>query len=514
FPPYIEPWDPNIDPLLTSAVNMLGSYMAAELTAEGKKGVVIQGIYDAYTPARAYQHYHAGARILSETASANLASPVTVDPERLRGGRGYDAGQRSWNYPAPWTGGAWGLPDITAYMEAGALALLTNAAHNRRFWVDNFAAINRRAVEGWRDDWPAAWVIPAGQDNQTGVDNVVWILRMGDVEVHRAAEPFSAGGRRFPAGSLVIPDGQPYFGFAHTLLDRQEYPDLRQYPGGPPQPPYDVTAHTLPLLMDVEAVALEDAPGVALSEPVPLPDVRYRAPGWLRGPDAPRIALYKSWQEPMTEGWTRWVLDQHGVAYDTLHDADIRGGALARYDVLLLEDQGAGSIREGWAAGRMPEEFTGGLGAEGTAAVERFVRAGGRLVAIGAATEFAAQALGLPLENAVEGLPSSEFYVPGSILGLDLAPGALGGAPAPPGVWFWRSSRAFEARPGLEVLARYAADPLRSGWALGQERIAGQPALVRAEVGEGDAVLFGFPPNYRGQTVGTWPLLFAALGGR
>ena len=87
---------------------------------------MLNAIYDAYTPARAYQHYHGGARILSETASAELASPVTVDPAGIGGGREYDAAEASWNYPLPWEGGDWGLPDIVEYMEAGAMALLTN----------------------------------------------------------------------------------------------------------------------------------------------------------------------------------------------------------------------------------------------------------------------------------------------------------------------------------------------------------------------------------------------------
>ena len=79
--------------------------MAADLTAQGKDGVVINAIYDGFTPARAYQHYHGGARILSETASAQLASPVTIDPAEIGGGREYDAAVSSWNYPRPWPGG-------------------------------------------------------------------------------------------------------------------------------------------------------------------------------------------------------------------------------------------------------------------------------------------------------------------------------------------------------------------------------------------------------------------------
>ena len=80
FPPFIDPYEQNIDPALISGVNQLGAYMAAELTAQGKKGVVINNRYDGFTPARAYQHYHGGVRILSETASVRdrHADPTSI----------------------------------------------------------------------------------------------------------------------------------------------------------------------------------------------------------------------------------------------------------------------------------------------------------------------------------------------------------------------------------------------------------------------------------------------------
>ncbi|NNM04375.1 MAG: peptidase M14, partial [Gemmatimonadetes bacterium] len=131
FPPFIDPFEQNIDPALISGINQLGSYMAAELAAKGMPGVVIHNRYDGFTPARAYQHYHGGVRILSETASARIATPVTVDWADLRGGRGLDATVPTWNFPWPWEGGGWGLPDIVDYMEAGVVALLNNAARNR-----------------------------------------------------------------------------------------------------------------------------------------------------------------------------------------------------------------------------------------------------------------------------------------------------------------------------------------------------------------------------------------------
>jgi len=513
-PPFIEPWEENIDPLITAAVNQLGSYMAAEMLAGGKAGVVIHAQYDAYTPARAYQHYHGGVRILSETASARLATPVTIRGDELRGRRGLDVSRRSWNFPVVWDGGAWHLSDIVDYMESGVLALLTNAAKNQRYWLENFYRVNQNAVDRW-DEWPRAWILPADQVNTTGVDAVLRILTLGDVEVHTAEAGFSAAGRAFRAGSYVVPMNQPYAAFAHTLLSRQVYPDLRQYPGGPPQPPYDVTAHTLPLLMNIEALPIEEPLDVALSEPIPHHEVRYAAPAALSEGRAPRLAVYKSWREPMPEGWTRWVLDQHAVPYDTLHDADIQNGALAQYDVLVFEDQSAEAITNGYSPGEMPPEYVGGLGHTGVAAVKEFVEGGGRVIAVGEATEFAIQALGLGIASATEGLSSQEFYIPGSILriesvGEDVITEAM---PRESAVWYWRSSRAFDIGDArVRVLARFGeGDPLLSGWVLGGEQIAGKPALVEAQVGSGSAVLFGFPPNYRGQTMATWPLLFHAL---
>ena len=517
FPPYIDPVERNVDPAIVSALNQLGAYMAAELTAEGKEGVVINAIYDAFTPARAYQHYHGGVRILSETASAELATPVDVPAERIRGGRAYDAATASWNYPLPWEGGEWGVGDIVDYMEAGALALLANAAKNRRLWVENFYRINRRAVEGW-DSWPAAWVIPADQQNEVGLSHVLRILTMGDVEVHRASAPFSAAGRSFPAGTYVIPMQQPYASFAQTMLEVQEYPDLREYPGGPPRRPYDVTAHTLPLLMDVEAVAVDDWDGAqpALSAPIEQVAWRFELPAALRGSDAPRIAIYKSADESMEAGWTRWVFDMHELRYDTLKDARVRQGELLRdYDVILLQSQGAESIREGNEPGSLPEQYTGGIGDAGVAALQEFVRAGGRLVAIEQASEFAAELFDLSVTSAVEDLPPQDFYIPGSILrvALDADDPLSGGVGATAHVWYWGDSRAFDVGDdGVRVVARYAeGDPKVSGWILGPEHVAGKPALIEAEVGDGSVVLFGFQPNYRGQSVATWPLLWAAL---
>jgi len=514
FPPYIEPWEPNIDPAITAAVNQLGTYMAAELTSQGKKGVVINGVYDAYTPSRAYSHYKAGARILSETASANVATPVDIPARRLGPRLNYDSSRRSWNFPDPWPGGRWGLPDIVAYQQAGALALLTNAAKNRRFWLENFHAINRRAVEKW-PSWPDAWIIPADGGSEQGIRYALRALTMAEVEVHRAEEPFTVDGLDFPAGSFVIPMRQPYAGFANTMLEVQRYPDLRQYPGGPPVRPYDVTAHTLGYLLDFEAIAVDGVIEARLSEPIEPPDFDFELPAHLVGPDAPRVALYKSWEEPMPEGWQRWVFDEHDMRYDTLHDADIRGGALAGYDVLIFQSQGPESILNGYDADEVPAPYSGGLAGQGSDEVRAFVRNGGRVVAIEGAAEYVADLFGLEIRDATSQLPNTEFFVPGSLLRLELDPDSqlTEGMGPEVAAWFWEDSRAFAVSdPRVRVVGRYGSgDPLLSGWAIGGDRLEGQPALLEAELGSGSVVLFGFQPNYRAQSMATWPLLFNAL---
>ena len=144
-----------------------------------------------------------------------------------------------------------------------------------------------------------------------------------------------------------------------------------------------------------------------------------------------------------------------------------------------------------------------------------FVEAGGRVVAISAATDFTIETFDLGVSSAVDGLSTSDFYIPGSILRLNLSAGndITDGVPRENIAWYWRSSRAFSVDdPAINVLARYGVgNPLLSGWVLGHEHVAGKPALLEAEVGGGSVVLFGFPPNYRGQTIASWPLLFNAL---
>jgi hypothetical protein len=516
LPPYLDPVEPNVDPLLIDGVNALGTDMAWTLAGEGKTGIAINAVYDAWTPARAYQHYHGGVRILSEAASANLASPIDVPFDQLATrGRGFNPRERSWNFTSPWPGGRWTLRDIVSYQTDGAYALLENAARYRDRWLANFLTVESRAVRGWRG-WPYAYVLPRQHQDSVGLATLLGILHRGQVEIRTALHPVALGGQRFAAGSYVVVLRQPYAGFAKALLEPQRYPDLRLYPGGPPLPPYDVTAHTLPLLMGVTAVPSRDSLRIGLSAPVEPPVANPAYPGFT-GPDAPRIGLYRSYVAPMDEGWTRWLFDTWKVPYVSVVDSVMHAGKLRdKFDVLVLPDQSPHELLDGLPH-QYPAPYAGGLGQDGVKALRQFVTDGGTLVALNDASRFAVEQLLLPVRNVLEGVADDEFYAPGSIFRLELDGGdpIARGVPAQSIAWY-ESGPAFDVldSSAVHVVGRYPAEAdkvLLSGWVLHPERVAGRAALVEIKVGTGRVILFGFRPQYRGQSIATYPLLFNSL---
>jgi hypothetical protein len=220
----------------------------------------------------------------------------------------------------------------------------------------------------------------------------------------------------------------------------------------------------------------------------------------------------------MDEGWTRYVFDTFNVPYTSLRDAEVRAGKLSsKYDVIVLPSMRLREIVEGRAKDSAPPELTGGITEAGVEALRRFVEEGGTLVCWDNSTEFAIKRFQLPLRNVLEGLKSSEFYCPGSILRVevDTAHPLARTMPRSTDVYFVNSA-AFEATDErrVRVVARYAEKKesvLRSGWLLGAEHLAGRAALAEVTLGRGRVVLFGFRPQHRAQTWGTFPFIFNAV---
>ncbi|MCC7499484.1 MAG: hypothetical protein IT160_18020 [Bryobacterales bacterium] len=545
LPPWLDPIDPNVDPIISQECNLVGLAIATDLTAAGKKGVVVNALYDFWTPARHYQAYHGGLRILSESASARIASPVTIRPGEIsESGPGYNPRERSWNYLEPWLGGEWRLRDIIGYQLIAMESCLYQAALRRPELLANFYRIGQRAATRTT---PYAFVFPGAQRDPSSARKLLETLRFGQVEVERMDQRFEAGGREYAAGSYVVRMQQPYSSFAKTLLERQHYPDLREYPGGPPRRPYDVTAQTLPLLMGVsmDTVAAPFSARGSISGKLPAAapglsaadastwhrvndlwnsgrtvyrdentgDFRVEAVPGTRPVKRPRIALYKSYQPVADEGWTRWLLEQSGFVYTSLRNPDVRAGGLrARFDVIVFPSQPAASIANGYRTGAMPPEYCGGLGAAGARTLGEFVRAGGTLVFLNESARYAVSAFDLPLHDVTGGVSPSELYSPGSLLNvtIDRAGSLTYGLPHEFTIWS-EHSPAWEAPSAESVVSYPKTGLLASGWLLGGARLAGRSALVDHRLGRGRVVLFGFRPQYRAQSYLTLKLFFNAL---
>jgi hypothetical protein len=326
---------------------------------------------------------------------------------------------------------------------------------------------------------------------------------------------------------------QPYAAFAKALLEVQRYPNLRDAEGHPIAP-YDVTAHTLPLLMGVVVHPVK-APfrysPATTAQTTTVDGQNACAPALTN--DLP--AIYKSSVPSNDEGWTRWIFDSKNIRYGVLGDKELRAGitvfkpsagVTVKYYVILIPDQPARTLLEGYRSGTMPPELTGGLGPEGVKHLRDFVETGGTLVFLNRASNFAIEQFKLPLRNIVAELPRTDFYVPGSILRiqLDTSHPIASGMPAETIAWA-EDSPVFEVvddkdatvpASNVRVIASYPADkdPLLSGWLLGGERIKGKAALVEVTMGKGRVILFGFRPQYRAQSEATYPLFFNALRSR
>ncbi len=515
LPPYMPPVEPNIPKAIVQAYTELGSWMATEMRAKGFQGITTNSTYDAWTPARAYSHYHAGARMLSETASARIASPITLKFDELRSREGYDPQKESPKFGPLWRGGEWHLSDITKYMTTAAFLLLDHAAANREQWLRRFYAIGKEAVRPRRPGELAGFLIePAGNS-----EPLLNILRRGGVEIERTKY-----------GTSLVRMDQPYAAFAKTLLEVQRYPNLRDAEGHPIAP-YDVTAHTLPLLMGV-AVHPVKASGRPITGAIPEV-IGFVNKGTPTKAELP--AIYHSSVPSQDEGWTKWIMDSKDLPYGVLTDKELRAGitifkpspgVTGKYYVILVPDQSARTLLEGYRSGAMPPEYTGGLGPEGVRHLREFVETGGTLVFLNRASNFAIEQFKLPLRNVVGGLPRTDFYVPGSILRIELDTSNPIAAGMPKETIAWaEDSPVFEVTndpnatvpaSNVHVVASYPTDkdPLLSGWLLGGDLIKGKAALVEVTMGKGRVILFGFRPQYRAQSLATYPLFFNALSSK
>jgi Zinc carboxypeptidase len=231
-----------------------------------------------------------------------------------------------------------------------------------------------------------------------------------------------------------------------------------------------------------------------------------------------RVGVYRPWMPSIDEGWTRWILENSGFDPKSIYNADMRAADLrSRYDVIVLPDMSSHQLTDGFGVGVVPGEYAGGVGDDGLENLREFTREGGTLIALNRTASALIPLMSLPVQNILEGAKSDKFFCSGALLRVDTEhadlPVNYGLASSP--VVMFQNGPAFQPLPGFHgaVLARYPKEtnPLESGLLLHPEAIEGKAAAVELAYGKGRIVLFGFKPQFRGQSHATYKYLFNEL---
>jgi len=627
--PYCDPIHPHGDPLIWREHSWYGAHMAYKLEEAGKTGILNAAMFPGWGHLGFHwiTIYHNIAGMLTESASAKLATPLYVHPSQLQGAgmfspKTFPKYEAQTNFPHPWEGGWWHLRDIVEQKKISAWALLDLAARHKETVLWNaYQKAKRQTERGAASDVKAYCIRPDQHDPLTVRKLVQALLNQG-IEVKQAGERFEVDGRVFPAGTWIVSLAQPKMGLIRTLLGRTEYVDnyfSRRLDGSPMV--FDTATDTLAEFMgvDVDGVCCApcvDAAVVCCAEAVgcgcgcAAGCADKAGAGWIMdgrqndsyrvvnrllaagvvvrrfstavctGPacypagafwvpageaaskiladaacelgvcaapvtevpgvasmevSAKRVAMYQRYYGGnMDEGWTRFVFDTFEFPYTTIMDADIKAGNLnERFDVIVLpsdhkeimvdmtkadrRDPMVQMFLQYYAVGA-PPEYRSGFGEEGVAALREFVQSGGRLVGMGLANQLLIDGLGLSMRDVTKGLDAKTYYNKANTVRLNLCEEEpLGWGMQSEFLAMTWDSVAFGITERFHpdkyrVVASYAdKDVLQSGWLVGEEHIAGKPAVVAASCGKGEAVLIGIKPQFRAQTHGTFKLLFNCL---
>ncbi|MDE2782397.1 MAG: hypothetical protein OXK77_05540, partial [Gemmatimonadota bacterium] len=255
IPPFAEPISPHVHPLMWRTVNLIGMSMAQALEERGQRGATHMGTgFDNWYPGFMdhANNFHNVASFLTETGLYRYATPgfYTLQdfPPRTRELRPESL------YSSPWEGGWWRLRDAVDYMLTASVSVLDFAAKYRRDLLYNRYQAGRDVIAQYAAGPPYGYFVPQEQDDPVAAVEMLRRLAYNGIEVHQLNEAVTHDGLTNPAGTWVIAMDQPFAHFVRQLFAVQDYPDLRQYPEGPPDQPYDVSGWTLPYLMGVHVV--------------------------------------------------------------------------------------------------------------------------------------------------------------------------------------------------------------------------------------------------------------------
>jgi hypothetical protein len=242
------PQNANLDPILYTELPFFANYEVNKMTGYGMPGVWHFGFVDMWSPG--YLGFaaanHNGMLRMYEIFNQGGANTKKA---RLSGGQT----TRQWYRPNPMPAGEvdWSIRNSINYAQTGVLTALELTSKFPTMVVENYYKKSSNALKRGADKPPHAFIIPAGQRDQTQVDRVANLLRRQAIEVHRATAEIKVKEGTFPAGSYIVKLNQPYGPLAKTLLEKQTYPD-------PSLTTYDDSAWTMGMANNIEVTTIED----------------------------------------------------------------------------------------------------------------------------------------------------------------------------------------------------------------------------------------------------------------
>jgi len=412
IPPNADPVAKLVNPLVHRGNNLMGATMGWRLEEAGKSGVIYSYSFDAYWPGgtRNTGWWKNMFGVLTEVASARVATPIEISPTELQGGaKGLITYEQQINFPNPWPGGTWRLRDIMDYELLVSDAALETVAKFRQEMLRGVASMATQAVQ--TADANQYWRIPI--DNQR---DSITATRLAALMLEHGVEVKLAGDKK----SFLIPTAQPYGRFVEEMMGGQRYPEVKPAQNSGILEPYDVAAWSLPLMMGVKAekvkLTVSEQESATLLQHAPWPQGGLEGSGpYYSTPDDKnnvsalinamqkagaqvfigrtgtqtplaifaahvqlaanaeklhlrlqavpalpagatqvkpvRVALYKSYVPSLDEGWTRFLLEQYGFAVKNIENKEVRAGSLnAAWDVIILPDSTRDAVVEGKSA--------------------------------------------------------------------------------------------------------------------------------------------------------------------
>lgn len=548
LPPYADPWDPNVHPSTIAASSSLGQAIAADLTLQGKSGVMTGRYFDAWEPSRAIQHYRGGVRILAEAASANVACPVEIAPTQLAKPPLPMEHHSTTYVPSPWPAGVWRLRDIMDYHLAAATSLLRFVSRSVESWptvqAESFESQTRKSL---------VFHIPFDPGHGDPDANRRLANMLHDAGVRQSGMPDDSG--------VTISLDQPLASLVQSSLLPTPFPDAHGTES------YDLTTHHLPLMMGATINAgTTGQEGDQANPPnsgthrgryALINPRRHLAPNAIEralqaGKGVWRTSKRQLMGDLLIEPGA-WLIDDTDRTLATsdsvsstfrLESVPSSSHPISRRSVMLLNTTDVPTADHGWTRWWLqardipfleqhfrhhcinpvaPEAMTyiiahtarEHLSDKAVQSALQLVEAGSSVVAFGATGRVLAAAATQSIST-VETSDLSAMHAPGALLRLVLNRSTCMGMGLDRSIpAMFQADGAFSvARDAEEIttLARYSArDTVVSGWMKGAEYIRNKPAVLEVKRGAGKLYAFSFRPLFRGQMLVTSPLVHNLL---